>query len=41
MTGVGTLSAAGKASKAKILADPFVKWLGSKAPQLVLVLVLL
>lgn len=28
-TGVGALSAAGKASKAKILADPFVKWLGT------------
>lgn len=28
-TGVGALSAAGKASKVKILADPFVKWLGT------------
>ena len=29
VSGVGALSAAGKASKAKILADPFVKWLGT------------
>ena len=30
-TGVGALGAAGKASKAKVLADPFVKWLGTTA----------
>ena len=29
MTGVGALSAAGKASKVKLLSDPFVKWLGT------------
>ena len=29
MTGVGALSQAGKASKLKVLSDPFVKWLGT------------
>lgn len=31
MTGVGALGAASKASKIKLLADPFVKWLGTTA----------
>ena len=29
ITGIGALSQAGKASKLKILSDPFVKWLGT------------
>ena len=31
MTGVGALGAAAKGSKVKLLADPFVKWLGTTA----------
>ena len=31
MTGIGALGVAGKASKLKLLADPFVKWLGTTA----------
>ena len=31
LTGIGALGAASKASKIKLLADPFVKWLGTTA----------
>lgn len=31
LTGIGVLGAASKASKIKLLADPFVKWLGTTA----------